>query len=468
MNFLYLIAGISVGFGVAWLLFTKRGQSEQLSLVEKVTEAEKKLIQISAERDSLLRIYENQQKQFESQSLEYKEINNTYLSKIEFLTSDLSKAETELQHALQRLVSQKNELEEVQQKFSMEFENIASRILKENSKELTESSRKNIDEILTPLKEKLGSFEQKVQDTHEKSLRDSISLREEVKKLYELNARISQEANNLTHALKGDTKKQGNWGELVLDKILERTGLTKGVEYEVQFSTRNQDGELLRPDVLVKLPDNKHIIIDSKVSLIAYEQYVNSEDTTQKERFAKQHIDSVHNHVKGLSEKSYQLSTDIHTPDFVLLFMPIESAFSLAIQNDPELFTYAWERRIVIVSPTTLLATLKTVESIWKQEKQSANALEIANEGGKLYDKFVLLLNDFDKLGNQLGTLQKTYGDIYKKMNGSGNIVVKIENLRKLGARVSKQIPDKYLGLKETEDSDNQSNNALFEDSPSS
>ena len=352
----------------------------------------------------------------------------------------------EYKNLREKLETQKKELEETQRKFTLEFENIASRILKENTKEFATTNQKNIGEILMPLKEKIQLFEKKVEDTYQKGLKDQTDLKAELKKLYDLNAKISEEANNLTRALKSDTKKQGNWGEVVLERILERSGLTKGEEYETQVRTMGEDGRTIQPDVVVKLPENKHIIIDSKVSLLAYEAHTSAEEQEQKDIFLKQHIDSIRNHVKGLSEKNYQHGLNFDSPDFVLLFMPIESAFSTAIQADVNLFNFAWEKKIVIVSPTTLLATLTTIASIWKHEKQTQNALEIARQGGALYDKFVGFLKNLDDLGTQINRVSKTYEDARNKLtDGRGNLIRQVENLKVLGAKTSKSIPENYL-----------------------
>jgi DNA recombination protein RmuC len=257
--------------------------------------------------------------------------------------------------------------------------------------------------------------------------------------------KVSSEANNLANALKGDTKKQGNWGEVILEKVLERSGLIKGQEYQTQFSTKNIDGNRIQPDAVVFLPDNKHIIIDSKVSLVAYNAFVNSENENEKQKFLKEHINSVKNHVKQLSEKNYQTSPDFNTPDFVLLFMPIESAFSAAIQSDQDLFAYAWDLKIVIVSPSTLLATLRTIASIWKQERQTKNALEIAKQSGALYDKFVGFLEDLDKIGKSIDASKIAYEDALNKLKtGRGNLINRVINIQKLGAQTQRQIPDKF------------------------
>jgi len=369
----------------------------------------------------------------------------------EELNTRIAKAEVEFKNMKEKLETQKLELEELQKKFTTEFENIANKILKQNSQEFTQVNQKNIGEILNPLREKIQTFEKKVEDTYEKGIKDQTDLKAEIKKLTELNTKISEEANNLTNALKSDSKKQGNWGEIVLERVLERSGLVKGQEYETQMTTRNELGDLIRPDVIVKLPENKHIIVDSKVSLVAYEAFVNTDDPDNKNAILKQHVDSIKNHVKGLGDKNYQNATLFDTPDFVLLFMPMESAFSAAIQHDPDLFNFAWEKKIVIVSPTTLLATLRTIASIWKHEKQTQNALEIARQGGALYDKFVGFLKDLEDLGTQINRVSKTYDDAKNKLGeGRGNLIRQVETLKKLGAKASKSIPENLLEKSDT------------------
>ena len=347
-----LLAGILI----TWLLLYKKiSEANQI-----VKENETILIKKDAEIDGI-------SKRLEDISANLNQIINSVKQELvaereknNNLTSKLAKAEEQNLSLSEKLENQKKEIEDIQKKFSETFENLANKILKKNTIEFTENNQKKISEILNPLKEKILSFEKQVNDTYEKGLKDQTDLKAELKKLYDLNNHISEEAHNLTRALKGDVKKQGNWGEIVLERILERSGLSKGQEYETQFSARNENGEMIRPDVIIKLPDNKHIIIDSKVSLIAYEQYVNAESAEDKERYARLHVESIKSHVKGLSDKSYAHADSINSPDFVLMFLPIESSFSMAVQQDIELFNFAWDRRVVIVSPSTLLATLKT------------------------------------------------------------------------------------------------------------
>lgn len=357
----------------------------------------------------------------------------------------LSRLEAENNFLNAKLKEQAAEFERLQKQATLEFENLANRILKKNSEEFSMVNHQKINELIQPLKEKIVTFERKVEETYEKGLKDQTDVKAELKKLYELNQRISTEANNLTRALKGDVKQQGNWGEIVLERILERSGLTEGNEYEREKVAQNAEGQTIRPDVVVNLPDKKHIIIDSKVSLIAYERFVNAEEPALREKFIREHLASLKAHVKTLNEKHYSKSPQFNTPDFVLLFIPIESSFSVAIEQDQQLFTYAWDNKVVLVSPSTLLATLRTVASIWQQENQTRNALEIARQGGALYDKFVGFITDMEKLGKSIASLQGTYDEASKKLyTGSGNLVRRVENLKDLGASTSKEIPDKF------------------------
>jgi DNA recombination protein RmuC len=361
---------------------------------------------------------------------------------------------TENKRLIEDLQSKQAAIEASEEKLRVAFKNLANEILEEKTQKFTEQNRIKLEEILKPLGEKIREFEKKVDETYDKESKQRFSLEKEIRILAEMNQQISEDAKNLTHALRLDPKKQGNWGELVLDKVLESSGLVKGQEYIREFSTRSDEGDKYRPDVIINLPDNKHIIIDSKVSLNAYTEFVNTEDATEKDKFLKLHLLSIHNHIKLLGEKGYQMLDAFDTPDYVLLFMPIESAFSLALQNDADLFSYAWDRNVVIVSPTTLLATLRTIASIWKHEKQTQNAIEIARQGGLLYDKFVSFLADLEKVGNQLDTVKKTYDEAHKKLSsGSGNLIGKVEKLKELGARTAKNLPKNLLEQsKEDED----------------
>jgi len=435
MLILYIVLSFLLGAILAWLIMRGRTASLKAALQQEISKLDKEA-GILQERLSSF--------QGESQKL-LQELGSERQANGE-MTIRLARQGADFENIREKLDTQKIELEELQKKFTADFENIANKILKENSREFTSLNQKNIGDILMPLKEKIEKFERKVDDTYEKGLKDQTELRSAIKNLHELNSRISEEANNLTRALKSDSKKMGNWGEMILDRILEQSGLEKGKEYINQYTDRSEEGTILRPDVVIRLPEKKHIIIDSKVSLIAYDRFVNSTDEHDKDRWQKAHVDSVREHIKSLSEKSYTDAITLDSPDFVLLFMPLESAFSLALQNDPELFNYAWQRRIVMVSPTTLLATLKTVESIWKHEKQTQNAMEIARQGTSLYEKFVNFITDLEKIGGQIDSLQHTYQDAHKKLaSGKGNLVRQAEKLKELGIKTEKSLSEKLL-----------------------
>lgn len=391
-------------------------------------------------------------RQLQSHAAELKRDLEAERERVLQLNNQLAATEADYRNLEEKLAERKKELETLQDRFTAEFKNLANEILEKNSAKFSDLSKSSMSELLNPLKEKILTFEKRVEEVYDKELRDKISLREEVRKLHELNSRISQEANNLTRALKGDTKRQGDWGEVILETVLERSGLVKDREYRKQVVTTNAEGDMIKPDYLVLLPDNRHIIIDSKVSLTAYDNFVNCEDEAARPRHLKAHLDSMKNHIKVLSEKNYFSSLEFNTPDFVLMFIPIESSFSLALQADQDLFNFAWERRIVIVSPTTLLATLRTIASMWKMEKQSQHAIQIAEESGKLYDKLKSFIDDMVKVGNQLNTTRGTYEDAMKKLvTGRGNLVTQAEKIRELGARNTKSIDEKIVQRAESD-----------------
>lgn len=422
----FLIIGISLGAAAGWFIGRYRYAAERQS------------------EGTALLIEQEKNKGLLTQLEETKGSLDAERRKVLELNHQLSCSEADYRNLEEKLAERKKELETIQEKFSAEFKNLANDILEKNSAKFSDLNKSSMSELLNPLKDKILTFEKKVEEAYDKELRDKISLREEVKKLYELNNRISEEANNLTRALKGDTRKQGDWGEVILETVLERSGLTKDREYRKQVISTNAGGDTIRPDYLVMLPDNRHIIIDSKVSLVAYENFVNLEDEDARPKFLKAHLDSMKHHVKLLSEKNYFSSLEFNTPDFVLMFVPIESSFSVALQADQELFNYAWERRIVIVSPTTLLATMRTIASMWKMDKQSQHAFQIAEESGKLYDKFKLFMDDMVKVGNQINSTRSTYEDAMKKLvTGRGNLVHQAEKIREMGAKNTKRIDEK-------------------------
>lgn len=355
--------------------------------------------------------------------------------KVVQLTADLAREREKGEQLTEKIKLENKRWENLQEQNRIEFENLVSRLGKQNSEFLRGRNEEQMKSILSPLKEQMERFEMKI----EKSSVDRNSLREELKRLNELNARISDEANNLTQALKGDNKQQGNWGEMILENILERSGLENGVEYETQMSAKSDEGKVLRPDVVIHLPEKKYIIIDSKVSLVAFERFVSCEDELERETYAKQHVLSLKSHIDGLNKKSYEHAIGEGTPDFVLLFVPIEASFSVALKQDPGLFNYAWDRRIVVVSPTTLLATLRTVSSVWRQEKQNKNAVEIARQSGLLFDKFVGFLEDMDHVGKSLDKSRDSYDKAMNKLRlGNGNLIDKANKIKELGARTKK------------------------------
>ena len=374
-------------------------------------------------------------------------------SEKENLQIELTQRTAELHNLEQKLSEQKDELEKLQEKFTKEFENLANKILEEKSEKFTKQNKLSIEQILNPLQEKIKTFEKKIEDTHKESIDRHAMLRQQIIGLKELNLKMSEEAVNLTKALKGDSKMQGNWGELVLERVLEKSGLEKNREYFVQNSFTNGEGKRILPDVVLHLPDNKKMIIDSKVSLTAYEKYVNEDDDTLKNQYLKEHINSLKRHIDQLSAKNYQTIYEIESPDFVLLFIPIEPAFAVAINNESSLYNWAFEKNIVIVTPATLLATLRTVDSMWTNEKQQRNAIEIATQAGRLYDQFVNLTNDLIKVGNQLNTVKGTYETTMKKLTGKGNLLTRVENIKKLGAKASKHINQNLLKKVEEDNS---------------
>lgn len=343
----------------------------------------------------------------------------------------------------------KRQTEKLQSQMSTQFELLASKIMEDKGQKISDQNSRNLSLILDPLKERLKDFERKVEETYSTERAERGNLRGELSKLMELNFKMSSEAENLTRALKGDVKTQGNWGELILENILERSGLRKGEEFIIQgtdMGLKNDDGQIIRPDVIVNLPDGKHVIVDSKVSLVAYESYSKGNTPEEQERWGKMHVESLKKHIDGLSAKKYQTSDKLVTPDFVMLFMPLEPAFALAFRLKPDLLQYAWERNIALVSPTTLLTSLRTVAAIWKQEQRKKNAEEIAARGGLLYDKFAGLIEDLQEVGKKMEAAQKAHDGVMKKVSeGSGNLLSQVEKLRELGAKTTKRLPEREI-----------------------
>tara|TARA_B100000809_G_scaffold117485_1_gene115810 strand:+ start:4907 stop:6268 length:1362 start_codon:yes stop_codon:yes gene_type:complete len=441
MGILLLVIGIAVGFGLGWLF--KRNNSEPTENNNyELEELNKKINELSLEKGELTGKIDTSRDVFRDQ----KETLNKLSEQKNELLSENAQLKEACQNITNKLADQKNEVEQLQKKFTLEFENIANKLLKQNTTDFAEANQRRLSEILNPLRENIKTFEQKVEEKYVKEVKERSALMTEVKTLSELNQQMRQDAQSLTKALKGDSKTQGNWGELILEKILENSGLIKGEEYKTEDYYTNQTGGGSRLDVIINLPDNKQIIIDSKVSITAYTNYIDTEDENEKSIQIKAHLASVKSHIDILSKKDYSQIPGLNTPDFVLMFMPSEPSFSFTLQNDNSIYNYAWDRKIVIVSPTTLLATLKTVSSVWKQERQTKNALEIARQSGALYDKFVGFLSDLEKIDKGLKTSQDAYnGAINKLKVGSGNLIGRAEKIRSLGAKTSKQIDTKYL-----------------------
>lgn len=440
MEFLYLAAGLVLGFVIGFLI--KKLQSKNGADDATTAELQQNIANLTAENGHLKGRIDSSIEAF--RKMEDKNAD------LEQKNSDLIAENAQLKNAFQnmeqKLKEQKDEMTNLQEKFTTEFSLIANKLLKQNATDFAQANEKRLSEILTPLKDNIKQFEKKVDDTYEKELKDRTSLIEQIKSLEKLNLQMSEEAQNLTKALKGDNKAQGNWGELILEKVLESSGLVKDVEYATQYSTITDEGNRVQPDVIINLPEDKHIIVDSKVSLVAYQNYINAENDAERDVHLKNHVLSVKTHIKGLSEKHYVTAKGIDTPDFVLLFMPIESSFGLAMKADNELYQYAWDRKVVIVTPSTLLATLRTVASLWKQEKQTANAIEIARQAGALHDKFVGFLEDMEKIKRGIDSSSDAYEKAFNKLkSGRGNLIDATKKLENLGAKTKKQYPDSYL-----------------------
>jgi DNA recombination protein RmuC len=433
LEIILLVAGIILGTLIGYLISKSRSQVLVTKMEEKASALDKANLDLGSSRAEILE-----------------------------LNKELSKSHADFANLNTRLSEQKKDLEEINTRFKVEFENIANSILDDKSRKFTEQNRENLDIILNPLKDKIDEFKGKVEKVYKDESDERNVLRGEINKLIDLNKQISEEAENLTRALKGDIRKQGNWGELILEKILERSGLVKEREYKLHYNAVNTDGKRLQPDVVVFLPDNKHIIVDSKVSLTAYERYTNSDNVNEKAQFLKEHMSSLKAHIKGLSEKNYQASEKFNTPDFVLLFMPIESSFSLVVETDVDLFSYAWERKVQIVTPSTLLISLLTIASLWQREKQSTFAVEIADIAGNIYDKFELMIKDLIDVGRKINQMQGSYEDVMRKLHsGRGNLVSQVEKMKRLGANTKKSLPKQLLDRAGEENGDDDESDEL-------
>lgn len=443
---LFLFIGLLVGFLIRFLLITNRSNQSNDPAVKNQLEQDlvnirKQKEEVQIENGHLSGKLENAEKMYDQQRIQI----DTQAEKLNLLNGSKERLEAEKKSLEVRLVEQLSEAEKLNERFKAEFKVLAEEILKSNTKDFSDSNKRQLGEILSPFKEKIDSFEKRVNEVYKNESDSRSQLMGQVKGLMDLNKKISEDANNLTRALKGDSQKQGAWGEFILESVLENSGLEKGLEYETQHSTRIDEG-LFRPDVIINLPDEQYIVIDSKVSLTAYESFINANNEEDRNAQLKLHVSSMRAHVNGLSAKNYQLKTKGQSLDFVLMFVPIEAGFSEALRFDPSLFNYAWDNRIVIVSPTTLLATLRTIASVWKQEKQNRNVIEIAEESGKMYDKFKNFLDDFEKIKRGLDQSSVAYdGALNKLQTGNGNLIRRAEKIKELGAKTTKDIPDHLL-----------------------
>ncbi|MFK7001139.1 DNA recombination protein RmuC [Flavobacterium oreochromis] len=438
-----LIIALAIGIYLGKIIFSASAKTTNATFEEKI--------------NGLLSQIEQLKQQFQTERTQWEQqLKNSTIEKEairtekEVLAIQLSKKEVDFDNLLDRNKEQKQEVEQLQEKFTKEFENLANKILEEKSNKFAEQNKENLKTILSPLQDKIQLFEKKVEDTHKESIDYHAALRQQIIGLREMNAQMSKETLNLTKALKGDSKMQGNWGELVLERVLEKSGLEKGREYEVQQSFTNDEGQRLQPDVVINLPDGKKMIVDSKVTLTAYERYVNEEDDHLKEQYLKEHVASLKRHVDQLGEKNYHDLYKIESPDFVLLFVPIEPAFALALQEDTTLYNKAFERNIVIVTPSTLLATLRTIDSMWTNQKQQENAYEIARQAGALYDKFEGFVQDLIKIGKRMDEAKNEYsGAMNKLIEGKGNLITSVEKLKKMGAKAKKSLPEAIINRAE-------------------
>jgi DNA recombination protein RmuC len=445
MIYLYLIAGLIALLLIIILIVILKPNKKQLNddLLQQLN------TQIAVQEQKIRGLQEEKLIQENKNIIALEKVekeNKDITTQLSLEKQQVAKLEEAYKAQQIRLKEQEIFVAQAQERFAKDFELIASQILKQKTAEFTETNRSNLDILLNPLKENIKAFEDKVEKVYKSESDERNVLKGEISKLMELNKQISDEAHQLSRALKGDNKKQGNWGEMVLDKLMEGSGLIEGTNYSKQSSFTDESGSRLQPDVIIYLPEEKHLVIDAKVSLVAYEKLINAETDEDRLTYTKQHITSIKAHISGLSSKNYYDLYQINSPEFVLLFMPIESSFALAIQFDKDLFEFAWNRRVVLVTPSTLLATLKTVASIWKQEQQTKNAIDIATKAGQLYDKFVGFINDLEKVGDHINKSQKVYGDAMNKLTlGNGNLVSKVETLKKLGAKNTKDIDAKFL-----------------------
>lgn len=431
-----LFIGFILGFFPAILLIKYRLEAARMAGRQELATNLATLEERLASREEQLR------RQLEELQTRANRLDTLIQDKTE-LERNNAKLATELKEEVRRSEENLKILNDAKKELEIQFQNLANQIFDEKTKAFAEQSKTNLDSILTPFKERIAAFEKKVTEVYATEGRERHSLIKEVQRLQELNQKIGEDAENLTKALKGNTKTQGTWGEIILERILEESGLRKGIEYDSQGGFRDVEGKLLKPDVVVHLPEKKDIIIDSKVSLVAYEKYVRAENDDDRDRAVKEHLISINAHLKELEAKKYDELPGIKSLDFVLMFVPVESAFMLAIDKDSEIFRKAFNKNIMIVSPSTLLVTLRTIQNIWRYEYQNKNALEIAERAGKLYDKFVGFVADLEKIGDQVDNTRKAYDSAHNKLvSGKGNLINRAQSLIDLGVKSRKQLPE--------------------------
>ena len=434
MEILYLLIGLAAGISIG-VLYSKNKAPKNGLHTDLNNYVSKELYATEKERSEKV----------EKENREKEELIGNLKADVSSRNTLIDTLNTKLDEESKRLIEQQKQLQ-------TQFENMANEILEKKSEKFAEQNQKNIDQILKPLGEKIKSFEQSVEDKYVKDQKNKAGLSEQIKLLQETNQKISQDANNLAKALKGDSKVQGDWGELQLEVLLEKSGLNKGVHFRTQNSMKDEEGNDKRPDCIIDLPDDKNLIIDSKVSLTAYEQYVNAEDELQKQVLLKQHLESIKKHIKDLAGKDYPNLYSINAPDYVLMFVPIEPALTLALQEDGEIFNLALNKNIILVSTSTLMATMRTVSFIWQQENQKKNVLEIARQSGALYDKFCGFVSDLDGIGKAIDNAHKKYESAQNKLStGNGNLVRSVEKIKALGAKTNKSISQDLLDKSETE-----------------
>ena len=426
MEILLVLLGIVIGAGIALLVARSKFSTDTQKMASSIL------------------IEQDRNRTLDDQLRELKRDLETERKKVLDTNNSLASAEADYRNIQEKLQDQKKELENLNEKFTAQFKNLANDIFEEKTKKFTDQNKSNMLDLLKPLGEKIVDFERKVEDTHKDSITRNSALREQLENLQRLNVQMTKEAENLTRALKGDSKTQGAWGEFILESILEKSGLERDREYTIQESFTTEEGRF-RPDIIIRLPEKRHVIIDSKVSLTAYNNFVNAANEDEKIVALKAHLLSIRQHLKGLSEKNYQRISDRNL-DFIIMFIPIEPAYILAIQSEKKLYEEALEKRIVFVSPTLLIPSLQLIKNVWKQEYQNRNSQEIARHATSLYEKFAGFTNDLIDIGNQLRKTQASYENAMSKLaTGNGNLVKSVERFKGLGLKPSKSVDQRLL-----------------------